>query len=157
MVIDDDNEGVDDVKVGGISRNKAKAAYSGGLVLEPKKGLYDTYILLLDFNSLYPSIIQEYNLCFTTMEWGRYMNDGVATGTTSKSGVDEGVDEEEDIENEDPNAAGKLPDLPDEGKEQGILPKVIKSLVDRRKTVKGTHCHSPTYSPNHLLTHSKEC
>nr|KYP66832.1 DNA polymerase alpha catalytic subunit [Cajanus cajan] len=77
-------------------------SYAGGLVLEPKKGLYDKYILLLDFNSLYPSIIQEYNICFTTVE--------------------RSSDE-------------SFPRLPS-SKTTGVLPEVLKNLVERRKKVK---------------------
>ena len=47
---------------------KKKDKFKGGLVFEPEKGLYDKFVLVMDFNSLYPSIIQEFNICFTTVE-----------------------------------------------------------------------------------------
>ncbi|KAJ3276787.1 DNA-directed DNA polymerase alpha catalytic subunit pol1 [Terramyces sp. JEL0728] len=105
------NEDGDEVKAGG----KRKAAYSGGLVLEPKKGLYDKYVLLLDFNSLYPSIIQEYNLCFTTVE-RVYDQDG-----------------------------DHMPEIPEDC-EKGILPKLLATLVERRRAVKGL-MKDPKISP----------
>eukprot|EP00923_Selenidium_pygospionis_P012524 GHVN01021273.1.p1 GENE.GHVN01021273.1~~GHVN01021273.1.p1 ORF type:complete len:1053 (-),score=98.46 GHVN01021273.1:5123-8281(-) len=83
--------------------NMPHKKYAGGLVLEPKKGFYDTVTALLDFNSLYPSIIQEYDICFTTF-----------TPQETKS-----------------------PELLCPQKKQtGILPRILKKLVDRRKEVK---------------------
>ena len=98
----------EDGEAGG--KGKKKASYAGGLVLEPKKGFYDSMILLLDFNSLYPSIIQEYNICFTTVDRTR----------REKTGDGEMV----------------LPALPDSGLQTGVLPAQIKKLVDSRREVK---------------------
>ena len=88
-------------------KGRRKAAYAGGLVLEPKKGFYDKYVLLLDFNSLYPSIIQEYNICFTT--------------------VARSYDAEGD----------HMPEPPDPTISKGVLPKLLGVLVERRRLVKG--------------------
>lgn len=99
------NSCLDDGRRPGQTGRK-KPAYSGGLVLEPKKGFYDKYVLLLDFLSLYPSIIQEFNICFTTVE--------------------------REAEQEEDN----MPNTPDINIPMGILPKLLANLVNRRKQVK---------------------
>lgn len=85
---------------------KKKDKFKGGLVFEPEKGLYDKFILVMDFNSLYPSIIQEFNICFTTVE---------------RSDLAEDED--------------KVPEVPTD-QDQGILPRLIATLVSRRREVK---------------------
>jgi len=100
----------DTAKAGNAGKPKKKAAYEGGLVLAPKKGFYDKYILLLDFNSLYPSIIQEYNICFTTLE----------------TNPPEGHPEDELY----------IPEVPEQGLDAGVLPTEIRKLVERRRAVK---------------------
>lgn len=103
----------DDAQAAGAPRRKA-AAYSGGLVLAPKAGLYDDFVMLLDFNSLYPSIIQEHNICFTTVD----RPDEIAVAK---------------IENE----AQLLAKTHADGMaEEGILPQVLRRLVDSRRQVK---------------------
>ncbi|KAI0146036.1 hypothetical protein F4776DRAFT_609118 [Hypoxylon sp. NC0597] len=88
------------------AESKKKDKYKGGLVFEPERGLYDKFVLVMDFNSLYPSIIQEFNICFTTVD------------RSSLSGDEDAV-----------------PEVPTQ-QEQGILPRLISTLVSRRRAVK---------------------
>ncbi|PVI07384.1 hypothetical protein DM02DRAFT_703350 [Periconia macrospinosa] len=101
---------------------KKKDKFKGGLVFEPEKGLYDKFILVMDFNSLYPSIIQEFNICFTTVE---------------RSDLTEDDD--------------KVPEVPGEEQEKGILPRLIANLVHRRREVKKL-MKSPTATPDQITT-----
>eukprot|EP00514_Thraustochytrium_sp_LLF1b_P012860 CAMPEP_0184544772 /NCGR_PEP_ID=MMETSP0199_2-20130426/3852_1 /TAXON_ID=1112570 /ORGANISM="Thraustochytrium sp., Strain LLF1b" /LENGTH=1596 /DNA_ID=CAMNT_0026938995 /DNA_START=145 /DNA_END=4935 /DNA_ORIENTATION=+ len=117
------------------SRSKTrKPKYDGGLVLEPKKGLYDKYVLVLDFNSLYPSIIQEYNICYTTVERQR--------SSTPEEVLPVGEVGEFQHEGNEPvvelDEGEVLPPLPDLAvhQELAILPSLIRMLVERRKVVK---------------------
>ncbi|GLI66368.1 hypothetical protein VaNZ11_010151 [Volvox africanus] len=108
---DDDGEDGGGGKKGGKKGAAAAAKsngpkYSGGLVLEPKKGLYDKIVIILDFNSLYPSIIQEYNICFTT------------------------------VQRPEDGSLPPLPNPATAANGLAPLPAVLQSLVNRRKQVK---------------------
>ncbi|KAJ7708740.1 DNA polymerase alpha catalytic subunit [Mycena rosella] len=99
---------VEDEETGKMTKKK-RDKYKGGLVFEPKRGLWDKYILVMDFNSLYPSIIQEYNIDFTTVN----------------------VDEEVNEDGEE-----KIAEPPSSSVPQGVLPRLIATLVSRRRVVK---------------------
>jgi DNA polymerase delta subunit 1 len=47
--------------------NSDDVAYEGATVLDPVKDYYQVPIATLDFASLYPSIMQAYNLCYSTL------------------------------------------------------------------------------------------
>lgn len=52
-----------------------KISYGGGLVLQPSTGFYkDDYIAVLDYNSLYPSIMIYGNMCHTTIIYPNHPN-----------------------------------------------------------------------------------
>jgi DNA polymerase delta subunit 1 len=50
-----------------LSSQATDDQYEGATVIEPTRGYYDVPIATLDFASLYPSIIQAHNLCYTTL------------------------------------------------------------------------------------------
>ncbi|ORX60398.1 hypothetical protein DM01DRAFT_1380740 [Hesseltinella vesiculosa] len=84
---------------------------TGGLVLEPKTGLHDQFVILLDFNSLYPTIIQEYNICFTTVQRPPPLT----------------ADDDTQL---------RIPDAPDTCLATGLLPSLVRRFVKERGVVK---------------------
>ena len=135
---DEDNEGNEGIK--NNSRNqKRKPQYLGGLVLEPHPGLYDDIILVMDFNSLYPSIIQEYNISFETVirkatqsfkeettNWNNAnkKNNKKKGKNEKKTEKNEQVENNDNNDNDDKSQEGKTDDekseLNEEGEEEEI-------------------------------------
>lgn len=100
------------------SKRTADYTYTGGLVLTPAIGFYETLVLLLDFNSLYPSIIQEFNICFSTIGMHKV--------------------EESQSKNEDKDEIYKSLESKINEEKTGFLPKILSNLVKRRKAIKSS-------------------
>lgn len=93
--------------------NRREVKYTGGLVLSPQAGFYEDLVLLLDFNSLYPSIIQEFNVCFSTVG----MFNGKVSGDMNAEQLEMVTEKSR-------------------SSERGFLPKILEGFVGRRKAVK---------------------
>lgn len=119
--------------------------FAGGFVFEPIPGLYDN-IICLDFSSLYPSIIQAYNICFSTLVPPEY-EDLVPDEDCNIIEFDQ-----EEIENEDDEEDEILPEIKKKPKttkkkvtrhyrfkwyknREGILPQLVRELVMQRRAV----------------------
>eukprot|EP00118_Oscarella_pearsei_P010957 m.70078 g.70078 ORF g.70078 m.70078 type:complete len:1078 (+) comp35658_c0_seq2:34-3267(+) len=89
--------------------------YTGATVIEPLKGYYDVPIATLDFSSLYPSIMQAHNLCYTTLL------------------------EPKDLQEMGPDEYIKTPSgnfFVKASVRKGVLPEILENLLSARKKAK---------------------
>lgn len=97
----------------------AETSFVGGRVVEPIPGVYD-FVMCHDFNSLYPSIIQEMNICHTTLipppRWAEF-----STG--------------EYISIREKDSEGGV-EFRFSTRKRGIIPQLCEYLVSERKVAK---------------------
>lgn len=106
------------------TKGPARQDFTGAVVIEPEAGFYEVPINTLDFASLYPSIMEAYNLCYTT-----YCSKAktVALGLTP------------DDYNEPPLDWSKLPErfvFVKPHIRKGLLPEILAQLLAQRKSAK---------------------
>ncbi|AFM98938.1 DNA polymerase type-B delta catalytic subunit [Encephalitozoon hellem ATCC 50504] len=91
---------------------ESNRTFEGGFVIEPKRGFYNKPVSVMDFTSLYPSIMISNNLCYTTLltkEQYRVLG-GIRTPTDNYFCSAE--------------------------RKKGLLPRILVDLLESRKKIK---------------------
>lgn len=92
-----------------------ESTYEGATVISPKTGFYNEPICTLDFASLYPSIMRAHNICYSTL---------IKPSDLSKLQPDDYI--------KTPSNTYFIKSKV----HQGILPQILKSLLDQRAVAK---------------------
>ena len=103
---------------------KPPETYVGATVIEPKKGYYENPIATLDFASLYPSIMQAHNLCFSTIVFRKDYAKVRALEAQGKIRV------------ERVTASNEVHWFVQEATYKGVLPRLLHDLLSARRAVK---------------------
>jgi DNA polymerase delta subunit 1 len=93
-------------------------AYEGATVIDPERGFYNVPIATLDFTSLYPSIMQAHNLCYTTL-----LSPEVAKRQSLQKDIDYEVTPNGDM-------------FVKATRRKGLLPEILADLLAARKRAK---------------------
>jgi len=134
-----DNELDDDENTN--SFRKVAPDYEGATVIEPVTGFYEDCVSTLDFESLYPSIIRYFNLCPSTLVLDA---DVLALGSSSGlNGAASVVSFETHVIKNNVLVNRKLLKYEMQDRKYtfamhvtGVLPSLLKRLIDARKAVK---------------------
>lgn len=108
--------------------------YQGATVFDVKRGLYPL-LITVDFNSLYPSIMREHNLCLSSL---------VPEGTPRHKDV---VYFEKQVERTTHTFQQTIP---------GLLPKILDDLLRRRKAVQASMGSHEKASPLWLVFNHRQ-
>src|SRR3989344_3589503 len=100
---------------------KKKEKFKGGTVIEPKMPFCQGPVGVLDFNSLYPSIIMAFNLCFTTF----IDSESIACNEDSI----------EIVRDEKNNIMGRFKKCKNPA-DKGLLPQIVDELISSRNEAK---------------------
>jgi DNA polymerase elongation subunit (family B) len=120
--------------------------FAGGFVFEPIPGLYEN-VICLDFASLYPSIIQAYNICYTTLVHpdDEHLVADIDCNIIEFDQEDKEIQEEEEEvlkeigkrkKKKTPEPVMKHYKFKFYKGQEGLLPKLVRQLVAERNAVR---------------------
>ena len=131
---DEIHKAKDDANTDVVEEGRHGVGYEGGYVMDPVTGFHDKIVIVLDFNSLYPNIIREYSLCFTTLDPKNYIH-GInpANINDSSSGLSH---LQSDLQDSWTQAIEEEIHISKQINHTVILPRIIARLIIQRQTIK---------------------